>query len=166
MFVLARHGDAGKKKLWVGADTERPLSATGHQQAVGLAENLVMLKAPRLIASPYLRCHQTLEPLARRRSCMIETDARLAPGARASNLDVLLSGDGYDNAVLCTHGETIMLILARWKQFNLVSVPVKRSEISKDVTAKGGAWIVLDDGDGWTAHYLRTLHVGPVITSG
>lgn len=166
MFVLARHGDAGKKKLWNGADIERPLSATGHQQAAGLAENLAMLQSPRLIASPYVRCHQTLEPLARRRNRMIETDARLASDARAADLDLLLSQDGFDNAVLCTHGEMITEILARWKQLGLVSVPIKRSEISKDATAKGAAWIVLDEGQGWTAHYLRPLHVGPVLTDG
>jgi broad specificity phosphatase PhoE len=164
VFVLARHAEAGKKKQWPGPDTQRPLSATGQQQAVGLAHNLVMIQSPRLITSPYLRCRQTLEPLAGRRGSRIETDERLVPDGRPAALDDLLSDPAFDNSVVCTHGETIAAILRRWSKLGLVRLPIEKSDIRVDSTAKGGCWIVIDEGTGWSAHYLRPVHVGPVLS--
>ena len=58
------------------------------------------------MSSPFVRCVQTLEPLAERAGLPIEVDGRLGEGAAFEGvlelLDTLPQG-----AVLCSHGDVI-----------------------------------------------------------
>jgi phosphohistidine phosphatase SixA len=168
VFILVRHAHAGDKREWKGDDARRPLSERGRQQSEGLAHNLSGLYTPRLISSPYVRCTQTLRPLAARSYRTIETSRLLAPDARASDLDAFLADPALEGAVLCTHGETLSGLIRRWRQrdgvtFTVDSPPADRALLGKNATEKGAAWIVVDDETGRSAHYLRPLHVGPVL---
>jgi phosphohistidine phosphatase SixA len=168
VFILVRHAHAGDKRQWRGEDSNRPLSERGRQQAEGLAHNLSALSTPRLISSPYVRCQQTLRPLAGRSYRTIETNRVLAPDARAADLDRFLRDQDLEGAVLCTHGETLAALIRRWQQksnvtFSVDGPPADHPLLGKNATEKGAAWIVVDDETGRSAHYLRPLHVGPVL---
>jgi 8-oxo-dGTP diphosphatase len=104
---LVRHGKAGHRETWAGDDdTQRPLTKAGLRQAEALADRLAVAGVKTLRSSPYVRCVQSLEPLADRLGLTIETDERLAEGA---NLDDTLEliGEAGDGAVLCTHGDVL-----------------------------------------------------------
>jgi hypothetical protein len=99
---------------------------------------------------------------------MIETSRLLAPNARPAELDEFLAQPGIEDAVLCTHGETLSALIRRWRRRDRVTFTVDgpRSDqplSGKNATEKGAAWIVVDDDDGRSAHYLSPLHVGPVL---
>jgi phosphohistidine phosphatase SixA len=169
VFILVRHAHAGDKRQWKGVDANRPLSERGRQQAEGLAHNLSGLDTPRLISSPYLRCQQTLRPLAGRSRRTIETSRLLAPNARPGELHEFLADPALEGAVLCTHGETLSALIRRWRQkdgvtFSVDGPRLDRSLSEQNSTEKGAAWIVVDDDIGRSAHYLNPLHVGPVLS--
>ena len=63
-WLLVRHARAGSRKGWEGPDIERPLSKKGRRQADGLVEMLEAAGVKRIVSSPYVRCTQTVEPLA------------------------------------------------------------------------------------------------------
>ena len=51
--------------MWTGDDLDRPLSKAGWKQAHALGKRLAKKGVGELVSSPYVRCMQTLEPLAR-----------------------------------------------------------------------------------------------------
>jgi 8-oxo-dGTP diphosphatase len=105
---LVRHGDAGDKRSWGGPDVARPLSPTGFRQAEGLVVRLDDYLVERILCSPTLRCHQTVQPLARDRLRLrIEPVAALGVDADPTEILELFWDQRLSNAVLCTHGETI-----------------------------------------------------------
>jgi phosphohistidine phosphatase SixA len=63
----------------------------------------------RVVSSPYLRCVQTVEPLADFLGVPVEHDVRLAEGAGDAGLE-LLSEQGM---VACTHGDVVEELLGR-----------------------------------------------------
>ena len=78
---LVRHGDAGDKRSWDGPDVGRPLSPAGFRQAEGLVVRLEDYPVERILCSPTVRCHQTVQPLARDRLLPIEPVAALGVDA-------------------------------------------------------------------------------------
>ena len=121
--VLLRHASAGDREYWDGDDFHRPLDARGRRQAAELVELLRPFKVRRVLSSPYVRCIETVEPLAEALGLEVELDDRLkeGEGARAAPL---LQEDGV---VCCTHGDIIESVLGRG--------------------LKKGAFVVMDDGD-------------------
>src|SRR3984893_7464329 len=78
---LVRHAKAGSRRDWEGPDECRPLTAAGRLQAAAIAERLRARPVTRLLSSPYLRCVQTLEPLAKELGLVVECDDDLAEGS-------------------------------------------------------------------------------------
>jgi phosphohistidine phosphatase SixA len=114
LLFLVRHGDAGERGTWVGDDSQRPLDEAGRRQAEGLIGALDGRELDRIFSSPYLRCTQTVEPLALARRLPIEHRPELAEGARKDGVYALLKGAGKrEAAVLCTHGDVIESVLGR-----------------------------------------------------
>jgi 8-oxo-dGTP diphosphatase len=108
---LVRHAKAGSRHDWSGSDVDRPLTKKGWAQAHGLAERLVPVAPSRILSSPYLRCVQTVEPLAEELGITIETTELLQEGARfEAVLDLLASLP--DGTVLCSHGDVIPEVIA------------------------------------------------------
>jgi phosphohistidine phosphatase SixA len=154
VFTLVRHAHAGDKKLWTLPDHLRPLSVHGRRQAEGLVETLAGLPTTRLLSSPFLRCQQTLLPLAARLGVRVEDCDLLAPHAQTAALDEFLSDPALENAVLCTHGETLSALLERWQGRSTVALPlVPEAPPLSGATEKGAAWIV-DGVIGRPARYL------------
>ena len=80
-LLLVRHAHAYARKEWSGEDRSRPLSDNGLRQAEGLIA--VFGNFPRLarvLSSPYLRCVQTVEPLAQAHHLEVEPAEDLAEG--------------------------------------------------------------------------------------
>jgi 8-oxo-dGTP diphosphatase len=113
MLLVVRHADAGDKATWEGPDDLRPLSPSGHLQAEGLVVRLEDYPVERILCSPTLRCHQTVQPLARDRMLRIESVPDLGVNASPTQLLTLFWDLELRNSVLCTHGEGIGLLLTR-----------------------------------------------------
>jgi phosphohistidine phosphatase SixA len=101
--VLLRHAAAKERYEWAGDDWHRPLTKKGRRQAEELATVLAADDVRRVISSPYVRCVQTVEPLAAALGLELELDDRLAEGA-GDAARALLEEEGV---VACTHGDVI-----------------------------------------------------------
>jgi len=105
-ILLIRHATAGSRKDWKGDDKLRPLDEKGKLQAMELAETLRACPVKRVISSPYLRCVQTVEPLAELLDLQIEVSQVLAEGAKVQELRNFVKHLDLP-AVLCTHGDIV-----------------------------------------------------------
>lgn len=103
---LVRHAKAGHRDRWEGDDHLRPLTKNGWRQAEAIADHLAARGASVLLTSPYLRCRQTLEPLARLLDVVVVDDERLEEGRPFAPVIDLLATVA-DGAVLCSHGDLI-----------------------------------------------------------
>ena len=106
-IILVRHGSAGKRGAWSGDDRLRPLDARGRKQAKGIASALADRGVDRILSSPYVRCVETVEPLAGALGLEVEERHELAEGAGASASSALAEEMADRNAVLCTHGDVV-----------------------------------------------------------
>jgi 8-oxo-dGTP diphosphatase len=105
-IYLVRHAKAGSRSDWHGDDLVRPLSKNGWLQAEAIAARLSKRGVTALVSSPFLRCRQTLEPLAAALELPIADDRRLAEASAFEDvLDLLATLP--DGAVLCSHGDVI-----------------------------------------------------------
>jgi 8-oxo-dGTP diphosphatase len=105
---LIRHAKAKNRAEWREPDELRPLTKRGRREAVALAERLADEHLGRLISSPYVRCVQTLEPLALTIDLSIETTDLLAEGTGGpAAVGLLLSLAGDSPIACCTHGDVV-----------------------------------------------------------
>jgi 8-oxo-dGTP diphosphatase len=151
---IVRHAHAGKKSQWTGDDDERPISPLGFAQAKSLGE--VLPKVRRLIASPTVRCHQTLEPLSERLGLEIESDRALGKTTSLNKtltlLDDLIAAD--DNVAVCSHGEVLGPLMRE-----LEATGVKLAG-GGPANQKGSVWTVkVTKGDMIKATYRHPPHV-------
>jgi 8-oxo-dGTP pyrophosphatase MutT (NUDIX family)/phosphohistidine phosphatase SixA len=109
---LIRHAKAGSRSEWSEDDRVRPLSKKGRAQAEGIARGLATLEVTRIISSPYVRCVQTVRPLALASGIPIEERDELAEGARIAASWELLQGLS-GSAALCSHGDVIPALIRR-----------------------------------------------------
>ena len=105
---LIRHEKAKNRLEWSEPDELRPLTKRGRREARALAERLAGEELARLVSSPYVRCVQTLEPLAVAVDLPIETTELLAEGADGNGaVDLLLSLVEATPVACCTHGDVV-----------------------------------------------------------
>lgn len=106
-FYIVRHAKAGSRSEWSGDDRKRPLSKKGVQQA----EDLVLVVAPlpidAIFSSGYLRCVQTVEPLARARHLEVKLSPSLEEGQGLEGLAEFLADRSLADTVLSTHGDIV-----------------------------------------------------------
>lgn len=105
-IYLVRHAKAGSRSEWEGDDLLRPLSKNGWKQAKAIAKRLRKWGPTELHTSPYVRCRQTLEPLAGLTDLDIVEQACLSEGEPFEKVVDLLALVA-DGAVLCSHGDII-----------------------------------------------------------
>ncbi len=77
-LVVLRHSQARSRKAWRRDDRERPLLATGRQQATRLVPVLAAYDVRHLVTSSSTRCVQTLEPYAVATGRRVRTDRLLS----------------------------------------------------------------------------------------
>ena len=110
-LYVVRHADAGHRLGADELDEPRVLSPRGWRQAEGLRAQLAGAGIARLIASPFVRCVQTLEPLGAHLGLTVEQDERLAERRAAADLLELAAEVRSVTAVLCSHGDVIPEVL-------------------------------------------------------
>ncbi len=110
-LYFVRHAKAGERRLWTGDDMDRPLSKIGWKQSALLAKRLAGLEPSELLSSPYVRCIQTLEPLAERIGGKVTIEPRLCEDEPFEPVLELL-GEVPARTVLCTHGDIIPATLS------------------------------------------------------
>lgn len=110
-ILLIRHASAGDRKRWTGDDRLRPLDEKGRRQAAELVATLAGYPIEQLLSSPYVRCTQTLEPLAEAQGLEIQEAAELAEGASRSDVMRLLGERIGSVVALCTHGDVVEELL-------------------------------------------------------
>ena len=112
-LILLRHASAGDRGRWNGDDFERPLDERGMRQAEGLVQALARYEIERILASAYVRCIQTVEPLGQSLGLEIEERDELAEGASREDALALVDELRGEGAVLCTHGDIVLGLLGR-----------------------------------------------------
>src|SRR5205085_8016198 len=108
---LVRHAKAGERSGWPDADELRPLSGRGHAQARGLLGVLADAHFERVVSSPYVRCIETVVPIASVRRMAIEPADALAEGASLEEAVALIRKHAGTGAVMCTHGDVMPMLL-------------------------------------------------------
>ena len=138
-FYVVRHAKAGSRSHWAGDDRMRPLSKKGLQQAEKLVELLAGFTISSILSSPYLRCVQTVEPLARARKLSVKQTPQLAEGHGLAGLSTFFSDQKLDDLVLCTHGDIVWELVEDLA--NRRVLPAFREQFEK-----GSTWVVQVDG--------------------
>jgi phosphohistidine phosphatase SixA len=139
-LLVVRHGHAGDREKWDGPDERRPLSKKGRRQAAGLVELLADFKVGRVVSSRYVRCLESVVPLACERRLGIEVHPALAEGSSVAELGALLAEVG-GTSVLCTHGDVLCNLLIELAHHDV-------EEGGGDLPmAKGSTWVVEGEGD-------------------
>ncbi len=136
---LVRHAKAGDREAWEQPDELRPLTKAGRRQADGLVGVLGDRSVERIISSPYVRCVQTVRPLARALGLPVEEDEALAEGADLGHILRLIEAAAAGNAVLCSHADVIEGTLLQ------VSRPSAGVETPLRLK-KGSTWVLEADG--------------------
>src|ERR1700686_3868821 len=80
-FYFVRHAKAGSRSHWEQDDRIRPLNKKGLKQAQELVTILAPYPITDILSSPYLRCVQTVEPLALARELELKKTPALAEGS-------------------------------------------------------------------------------------
>jgi phosphohistidine phosphatase SixA len=111
IVLLVRHARAGERSEWEGDDRLRPLDEKGRRQAEGLVELLADYPVDRIFSSPYVRCVESVEPLAAATGFEIEQVDELAEGSTGDAVLRLLSSGDASCVVLCTHGDVVEEVL-------------------------------------------------------
>jgi phosphohistidine phosphatase SixA len=110
-ILLVRHAAAGKRKRWQGDDRLLPLDDRGREQAARLPALLERYDIDRICSSPYVRCRETVEPLAEQLDLDLEERDELAEGAGRRAALALAQELSESTPVLCTHGDVVVALL-------------------------------------------------------
>lgn len=144
-----RHAKAGDRERWTEDDRLRPLTKKGRRQAEGLVQLFRRLEVTRIVSSPYLRCIQTVRPLALARGLTVELSDALAEGTPTADAVALLDASP-SGGVLCSHGDVIPAVI---NHLRAGGMPIDGEPGWK----KGSVWL-LERGLG---RYLRARYVPP-----
>jgi phosphohistidine phosphatase SixA len=110
---LMRHAHAGKRSEWTGDDQMRPLSSRGLAQAIHLRDVIGDAPVGRIVSSPFVRCIQTVDPLAAHLGLMIEEHKVFSEGMGGDEAYRLLLDLDEVDGVVCSHGDVIPSLLRR-----------------------------------------------------
>ena len=145
---VIRHANAGDRAAWEGDDRLRPLTKSGRRQAEAIAQRLKDEPIGIVLSSPYLRCVQSVEPLATAKHLTVTTTEELAEGAGGIRIVELVKRYQDKHPAMCTHGDLVE---------ELLEILVERGLISRARAAneKGGIWVLQDEkGEITGAKYL------------
>ena len=147
-IYVVRHAKAGDRAEWEGDDRLRPLTKSGRRQADELAAWLKKEAIDAILSSRYVRCLQTVEPLAEQHKLPIEPRKDLEEGAGGESVLRLMQRFHGRNVVLCTHGDVVEELLERL----IAQGVVQRARANME---KGSTWVLEEkDGKVTGARYL------------
>jgi len=133
-LFLVRHAKAGKRSQWEGDDSLRPLVAEGVRQAEVIAESIALLQPSALYSSPFVRCVQTLEPLAKATGLSVVKHELLAEGVNFTGT-VDWMHTLADGAVMCSHGDVIPEVIDALERRGMEVSGFRESR-------KGSVWVL------------------------
>jgi phosphohistidine phosphatase len=119
-IYFLRHGMAGQRSKWEGADRERPLTGEGKERMAREAATIARLgfALDLIITSPLVRAYQTAEIAAQQLNMLdrLIQDERLAPGFGPDQLaQILKAHPGAASFMLVGHepdfSETIQRLI-------------------------------------------------------
>jgi phosphohistidine phosphatase SixA len=144
---LVRHAKAGSRSGFDGPDDLRPLIKAGRRQAEALVDVLQSATVTRIVSSPYVRCRQTVEPLAESLRLPVDLADALAEGALVAEALRLVEKVSDDQTVLCSHGDVIGALLDHLRAAG--------TRVEGDAFEKGSTWALeVEAGTVVTARYL------------
>jgi 8-oxo-dGTP diphosphatase len=145
VFVV-RHAKAGSRRRFDGDDKLRPLSRNGRPQAEAITEMLAHRDIARVLTSPFVRCIQTVEPLAERLGLEVEIDKRLGEGRQWMHTLTLVE-QATEPIALCSHGDVIGDLMHH--------LATRGVPLDDDRIEKGSTWVLqVEGGDIVKARYL------------
>jgi broad specificity phosphatase PhoE len=148
--LLVRHAQAGSRKEWAAEDRLRPLSGKGRRQAKGLVGLLEGHAPQRVVSSPYLRCMQTVTPLAAHLGLRVEPVEELAEGHGMAALSVVRAL-ADEKVAVCTHGDVIPDILVALADEDRLDLGPRPRQ------AKGSVWVL----DASAGRFVRARYLPP-----
>jgi 8-oxo-dGTP diphosphatase len=110
-LFLIRHAAAGDRSSWEGDDRDRPLTSKGIAQSKALVDQLRNRQIEAIFSSPYVRCLQTVRPLAEILGLEVHVEEVLAEGEVGKKARELVKSLAGQNAVVSTHGDVIPALL-------------------------------------------------------
>ncbi len=150
MIYIVRHAHAGNRSKWSGPDHNRPVSPRGIIQAKAIAEYLADRGARQIFTSPYLRCIQTVAPLAHALGVGYVDLPELAEGAPPEGAAALVR-TAKRGTVICSHGDVLQSLVGHLAAHGAPIDPDTEIE-------KGGIWrLKLDDGRVTKAKYVPPM---------
>ena len=139
-LLVVRHARAGRRSAWEGDDAARPLSTRGRAQAAALVPLLAEFRPRRILASPAVRCFETVQPLAESLGLPIESVGELAEGNGPDALRLLQRMAG-ETAVLSTHGDIAAEVL------DALTPGLTKKARYRLRLLKGEVWVIQSTGD-------------------
>jgi 8-oxo-(d)GTP phosphatase len=127
-LLVNRHASAGDAADWGGHDSDRPLDARGRRQAEALVDQLAPFPIRRIVSSPFVRCVDTVQPLARACGLEVERSDDLAEGADPEHVRGLLLELG-DEALVCMHRPELQPLFGKVKKGATVAVEAAGDEL-------------------------------------
>jgi len=147
-FYVVRHAKAGSRGHWTGDDRQRPLSKKGIKQAEALVEIIEPFPITAVFSSPFLRCIQTVEPLARARKLPLKQSPSLAEGHGLAGAMEFMGDPKVDEVVLSTHGDIVWELVEELVKSRVVKPGEGGFE-------KGSTWVVdFEDGSFTRARFI------------
>lgn len=143
--LIVRHATAGTRQKWKGDDRERPLDSDGARQAEELVWLLTRWDVREVVSADYVRCVQTVEPLAAAVGLSIALEPALSEDAYEDLTPQALElartcGSDHVATVFCTQGAVIPDLLERLAREDGVALP-------EDLAyKKGSVWALTFDG--------------------
>ena len=147
-FYFVRHAKAGSRDDWSGDDRLRPLTKKGKKQAEELVTVLKKFPITSIYTSQFLRCIQTVEPLARARGLEVKQSDELVEGLALKGAMQLITAGKLDHAVLGCHGDLSWELVEELVKHRVV----KAGEGGFD---KASTWVVdFEEGTPVKARYI------------
>jgi len=148
-LYVVRHAKAGSRHEWDGADHLRPLSKKGRRQADGIMRVLAEHNIERVLSSPFIRCVETVRPLADKLGLEVELSDALAEGAKTKDVVALVRELGTVGSVVCSHGDVIPNLLEGLASEDPLKIP------HDFPCPKGSTWdLAGEDGKYMSSHYI------------
>jgi 8-oxo-dGTP diphosphatase len=150
---LIRHAKAGDRDAWTDDDRLRPLSGRGHQQARMLADLLSDATFDRILSSPFVRCMETVVPIAGIRGLPVEPIEELGEGAPLDAALTLVRKHAIPGALMCMHGDLLPMLLDHYAAAGIEIAPERE-------WPKGCIWTLDTDN---TGEVVRARYTPPPV---
>ncbi|HEV2592478.1 MAG TPA: phosphoglycerate mutase family protein [Gaiellaceae bacterium] len=103
-LLLVRHAWAGERDEDDPNDNLRPLDERGREQAAALVDLLARFPLESILSSPYLRCIETVAPLAAARGLQPDLREELGEELQSTAGHELVRSLAGQDAAVCGHG--------------------------------------------------------------